>query len=133
VYLRGVDGRLWGDAALADANRAVEIAVVLHGAAPGEHAVHIHEPSACTDLPKTPESVPHFDVLGNIPIGADGNGRLLTAIEHANLRPGVPRSLLGRTLVVHEHRDLGAPSARSVGAPIACGVIQPGPLRRDVP
>lgn len=142
-----------GSATLTSTASGIEIAVEVHGMAPGAHGLHIHANGVCApglDAASGKE-VPfgaaggHFDPHGtrkhgrpgqsahevhagdipNLVVGADGRGTLRYVHAQIALSPG-PTSVLGRALVVHEREDdYASDPAGNSGGRIACGVIEP--------
>jgi Cu-Zn family superoxide dismutase len=132
-----------GEAHLYDTGSAVRIVAELEDAKAGMHGIHIHTKGDCSNIegdsmgghfaPAGHEhalpaetSARHLGDLGNIDVAKDGKGRMEITIDGANLKPGDPKSFLGRALVVHSGKDAGKskqPSGGS-GTPVACGVIE---------
>lgn len=117
----------------------VSITVSVEGLSPGEHGVHIHTNGDCspagTDGPIAagaagghfnPDDASHGDHagdLGNLVVGEDGTGQA-TFTANVTLEEGADRSVLNRSLIVHEDADDGEtdPSGNS-GSRVLCGVI----------
>lgn len=108
----------------------------------GEHAVHIHENPVC-DPPDFHGAGAHFNPTGkqhgtqnpmghhagdlaqNISIGEDHMGEMTVKVHDLTLAPGAPDSVIGRSIVVHEHADdMKTDPTGNSGNRIACGVIQ---------
>jgi Cu-Zn family superoxide dismutase len=101
--------------------------------------VHLHEIGECS-APDGSSAGPHYDPdrhphggpgraphhagdFGNMSVGTDGHGYLELVSQDLTLNDG-PRSIIGRSLVVHEKADdLASQPAGNSGARIACGVV----------
>lgn len=153
VRLLTIDGQPGGQAQLAETPNGVQLAISVQGLAPGNHGFHIHAHGACAPGPDAASgrivpfgsAGPHFDPgtthnhgapgrpytevhageLANIAVGADGRGTLEYVNASVTLAPG-PRSVLGRTLIVHADPDDYAtdPSGNS-GGRVLCGLVEP--------
>ncbi len=129
-----------GSAQFVEHPDGVEIAVTISNAPPGLHGLHIHEQGSCADEGKAagghynPAGAPHGLVtrdgfthahagdLGNIKIGADGNGVLHATVSGLHLTQG-QYTVAGRTVILHEKPDdFGQPTGNA-GSRIGCGVI----------
>jgi Cu-Zn family superoxide dismutase len=115
------------------------ITVSVKGAAPGVHAVHIHEKGDCSapdassagghfnpaghqhGAPDAPEH--HAGDLGNMTVGADGTGSVM--VHTADLSLEGPNSIVGRAIIIHEKSDdfVTQPTGNA-GGRIGCGVIK---------
>jgi superoxide dismutase, Cu-Zn family len=119
----------------------VRVVVNVKDAQPGKRGVHVHERGDCSDIPgqsmgshfapfDQPHGLPgdarlHLGDLGNIEIGADGEGVLEILVPGATLEEGAHNSFAGRALVIHEGEDTGEGASGEAGQPVACGVIAP--------
>jgi Cu-Zn family superoxide dismutase len=141
VDLRPASGStVKGHATLTEQANGVSVFVEFASAPPGKHGLHVHERGDCSDpraesagehfspertkhgLPTDPEH--HLGDLGNVTIDEEGGGYAQRAIPTATLRKHVPRSLIGRSLVLSEPEDRGSGHPAEVsGRRIACGVI----------
>lgn len=116
----------------------VRIAAHIEGLSPGPHGFHIHEFGNCTspeansagghfnptDMPHgCPKSEKrHLGDLGNIE--ADKNGVARLEVTDNLLRLEGPKSIIGRSIVVHARADdCKTQPAGGSGARAACGVI----------
>lgn len=117
------------------------VVMALKNLPPGDHAVHIHQNPAC-DAPAFTTAGGHFnpdgkqhglknpmghhngDLGDNITIGADGTGTITYRVTYLTLMPGMPTSVEGHSIMVHEKADdqMTDPTGNA-GARIACGVI----------
>jgi len=134
------ESKITGTATFEEARDAVHVMVEIAGAAPGDHGVHIHEKGDCS-APDASSAGPHFNPagkthggphtamhhagdLGNITIGPDGKGMLHLMSKDFTLKPG-PRSIRGRSIVIHEKPDdLKSQPAGNSGPRVGCGVIR---------
>lgn len=120
----------------------VRLVIEVGGVEPGLHAAHIHEHGDCSD-PKAasagghwnPTSKPHgswgqadgnfhLGDLGNIEVGADGNGRLEIVTNLWTVGDGGPVDVVGRSIIVHaKPDDFTTQPTGNAGDRIGCGVI----------
>lgn len=135
--------KLDGDIELKETADGVHIIAEIEDASPGMHGFHIHEKGDCSDiagksmgghfnpggkahmLPHEGDER-HLGDLGNIEVGTDGKGKVTFTLPGATLKEGDAHSLLGKSFVVHEGKDVGQGKqpAGDSGPPIACGVIE---------
>jgi Cu-Zn family superoxide dismutase len=131
--------KLSGDAEFEEIAGGVKITVEVEDAPVGMKGIHIHEKGDCSNiegksmgehfapmskkhgLPSAGEH--HLGDLGNIEIKKDGEGKLEITVMGANLEKGDPMSFLGKAIVIHQGRDVGAQPSGGTGKPLACGVI----------
>ena len=117
----------------------MRITVVLKGAPPGPHAVHIHEKGDCSAQDAS-SAGPHFNPgghrhgspgapehhagdLGNISIGEDGTGTLVFHTSELTVA-GEPGGVTGRAIIIHEKPDdFVTDPTGAAGGRIGCGVI----------
>jgi superoxide dismutase, Cu-Zn family len=130
-----------GTATFAQEGENVRVVVEVNGASPGSHGIHVHEKGDCSaaDFSSAgghwnptgqPHGCPplvarHPGDLGNIEVNEDGKGRLETTIHGLTLGVGA-RSLLNKTVIVHESRDdcSSQPTGES-GGRLLCAIIEP--------
>jgi len=135
--------KLEGEVELKETSEGVVIVAKIEDATPGMHGFHIHEKGDCSDLQGksmgdhfNPDGKAHMlphegderhlGDLGNIEVGDDGKGKVKFTLKGASLQEGDARSLLGKSFVIHERKDVGQERqpAGDSGEPIACGVIK---------
>ena len=124
-----------------EANGEMKFTAEVSGAPAGTHGFHIHENGDCGEAGKAagghfnPDKVKHGLVskdgfagahagdLGNIEIGADGAGKLVTSVGGLTLAEG-KYGITGKSVILHEKEDdFGQPTGNA-GGRIACGVIE---------
>ena len=138
-----IEGRsgstLTGSAEFVTHGARMMITVSVKGAAPGVHAVHIHEKGDCS-APDATSAGGHFNPgghqhgapdakehhagdLGNMTVGADGTGSVMVHSDELTLEG--PNSILGRAIIIHEKSDdfVTQPTGNA-GGRIGCGVIK---------
>jgi len=135
------DSEIFGWASLEDTEDGLLVEVEVFGAPAGEHGFHIHQNGSCDDAGKAagghfnPAEAPHGNLvedgaqkahagdLGNIEIGADGDGSLELVVPGLNVEGG-DRAVGNRAFVLHAQADdFGQPTGNA-GERIACGVIE---------
>ncbi len=133
-----------GLATLTETVTGLQVAVQVSGVSPGQHGLHIHQYGACSDHGNAagshynPDQVPHGFLpsngltkahpgdLGNIEVGANGEGTLSLVLPGVTLSHG-PYAVAGRAIVLHEKLDdFGQPTGNA-GGRIGCGVIAVNP------
>ncbi len=106
------------------------------------HAVHIHEFGDCTAKDATsagghwnPEGEDHGKLdhgdhfhlgdIGNVTANEDGIATLTGTTDKWSMVEGVSNSIIGKSVVVHEHADdfTSQPSG-AAGGRIGCGIIE---------
>lgn len=129
-----------GTARFVETTGGVEATITIAGATPGKHGLHLHETGDCSAPDATsagghwnpdqaPHAAPHASPrhagdLGNIEIGADGQGTLTITLEGLTVAAG-DRSVVGRAVILHEKEDdLATQPTGNAGGRIACGVVQ---------
>jgi len=130
-----------GSAVFTEQDGAVMLQIVVSGAPPGEHAVHIHEHPDCTaddamsagdhwnptmeDHGKWGTPPFHLGDIGNITVGDDGTGNLSLSTDLWTLGTGETNDIVDHAIMVHADPDdfVSQPSGNA-GARIGCGVIE---------
>lgn len=122
-------------------NGAVVLELALAGAAPGEHAVHLHEFGDCSAADGSSAGAHwnpttaahgrwgagafHLGDIGNVVVGAGGRGTLRLVSEHWALRTGAANDVLGKSVIVHAKvDDFTTQPTGNAGGRIACGVVR---------
>lgn len=134
------DSELSGTGTLTETPEGVSVSLALANVAPGEHGAHVHETGDCSAPDASsagghfspaahPHGLPseqprHLGDLGNISIGADGQGTLEIVAPGANLTQGDPSSFLGKAVIIHAQPDDGGQPSGNAGGRIGCAVIQ---------
>lgn len=130
-----------GTATFVEADGKVRVVILVKGAAPGQHAVHVHEKGDCSD-PEAKSAGSHFNPdgpshkhgapsdlehhagdFGNMEVDANGIGKLELETAGLTVKPG-PRSVVGRAIIIHDKADdfVTQPTGNA-GGRIGCGVI----------
>lgn len=119
---------------------AISLTLMVTGAPPGQHGVHIHETGNC-DTPDAmsagghwnpgmqmhgaPGATSHLGDLGNMTVNADGSGMLTATNAMWEIGTGSATDIVGKAVVVHGMADdLMMQPAGNAGPRIGCGVIQ---------
>jgi len=148
VKLADAKGKDLGTATLTMSPKVgMSIALDLHGLAPGEHAIHVHETAKCEGPDfksagghfnpdhkhhgmNNKEGGPHAGDMPNFTVDAKGNAKTSVIAPNVQLEAG-PHSVYtggGTALVVHAKADdLASDPAGNAGDRIACGVIVAAP------
>ncbi|HEX2329938.1 MAG TPA: superoxide dismutase family protein [Candidatus Angelobacter sp.] len=142
VHMKNADGKSIGTAILTPAAKGVKISLNLHGLAPGERAIHIHQNPTCEGPDfksagdhlnpdnkkhglKNPEG-PHAGDMPNFNVDATRHARTFVVAPGVTMGSG-PNSVFtgnGTSLVIHAKADDQKSDPPTAGARIACGVIQ---------
>lgn len=130
-----------GTVAMEEVNGKVHVTVMVTGAPPGKHGVHVHEKGDCSapDAASAgghynPEGHPHglpsgegsrhLGDFGNIEIKEDGTGTMEITVEGATLDEGGPMSFRDKALIVHAQPDTGEQPTGGAGGRIACAELR---------
>lgn len=117
----------------------VQVQAEITGLTPGDHGFHVHEFGDCsaadassagahfnpTHKPHAGPDIPerHTGDMGNVKADASGKA-MLKYVDHQMSLTNDERSVIGRSVVVHEKADdLKSQPSGDSGARIACGVI----------
>lgn len=140
AILTGLNGSTVGGEVKFTATAAgVSIEAHVNGLTPGKHGFHIHEVGECAG--DGTSAGPHFNPtaaahggpdgevlhagdMGNIEADATGHAMVTMISKHVSLEAGVPNSIIGRSVIVHQDPDdLTSQPAGNAGPRIACGII----------
>ena len=135
------ESRAAGTVTFTQQGSSVRAVAEVNSVTPGSHGIHVHEKGDCSapDFSSAgghwnptgkhhgcpPLGERHPGDLGNIEVNENGLGRLEFTLEGVTLGAG-PKSLLGKSVILHEGRDdcASQPSGES-GGRLACAVIEP--------
>ena len=113
----------------------------IKNAAPGDHAVHIHENGSCDDEGKAagkhfnPDGTKHGFVaddglgnahagdFGNIVVNEKGEGHLDVTVPGLKVKEG-KYAIDGKAFIVHEKKDSFEQPDGKAGPRVACGIIK---------
>ena len=134
------DSAVLGSVSFMEMNDGLQVEVSVANVPAGKHGFHIHEKGDCGDegkaagghfnpekadhgfMPKDGHMHSHTGDMGNIEVGADGNGKLSIFLPGVHLLAKDP-SVAGLAVIVHEKEDdFGQPTGNA-GGRIGCGVI----------
>ena len=119
---------------------SITLTVEIQNAAPGEHAVHIHEVGDCSSPDGksagghwNPTEVAHGEWgegefhlgdIGNMTVAGDGTGMIELTTDQWEMGTGSIRDIVGKGIIVHAGADdfTSQPSG-AAGARIGCGAI----------
>lgn len=129
-----------GEAVFSEIGGKVHVVITVTGATPGLHAVHAHETGDCS-APDAKSAGSHFNPdgaahkhgapdaaehhagdFGNMDVGANGTGIIDLTTSSITVTSG-PRSVVGRSIIVHEKVDDFSQPVGNAGARVGCGVI----------
>ncbi len=138
--LSGAQPGVAGEIKLTATDEAVLVTGDLRGLDPGPHGLHVHEGGTC-EAPGFGSAGGHFTGgtrhhgsptdarhhagdFGNLTANADGRAEVAFTSRRISLDADDPRSVVGRTWIVHERADdlISQPSG-DAGPRTACGVI----------
>jgi Cu-Zn family superoxide dismutase len=117
VDLAGRSGSyLQGEVSLSAMDDGVQVTVEIEDAVAGEHGVHIHERADCSaddassvgpvwNPDGNETGTARLGDLGNISVGAMGEGSASFTMPDVSLKSGGDRSIMGRSLVIHARPD----------------------------
>jgi Cu-Zn family superoxide dismutase len=132
---------LKGQAVFTVEGKTVTVQVQVEKAAPGKHAVHVHEFGDCS-APDAKSGGGHWNPqkdahgewgrehhhlgdIGNMDVGADGKGTITLTTEKWTFGSGAPNDLVGKSVVVHEEvDDFTTQPTGNAGGRIGCAVIK---------
>ena len=130
-----------GKAVFTERDGQVSLDLSLENAAPGPHAVHLHEKGDCSAADassagghwnptsevhgKWGTSPFHHGDIGNIVIGEDGKGRLLLTTDLWSIGGAPTHDVIGKAVIVHaKEDDFKTQPTGNAGGRVGCGVIQ---------
>ncbi len=110
-------------------------------AAPGTHAVHVHEKGDCTSADGSSaaghwnpslkahgrwgEGEFHLGDIGNMEVGEDGRGTVILETSLWTVGTGLPNDVVGKSIIVHGGADdFTTQPTGNAGNRLACGVIK---------
>ena len=123
------------------ADGKVTIEVTVSKAPAGDHAVHLHETGDCSS-PDGKSAGPHWNPgkenhgewghaphhlgdIGNMKVGADGNGTIVLTTDQWTFKTGKPNDVEGKALIIHEKiDDFKTQPAGNAGNRIGCAVLK---------
>lgn len=115
--------KLEGEVGLAEVAGTVQLRLEVEGAVPGSKRVVVSS-TECPALRANPvgERIAPVSSVGVVAIGDNGEGSATLSLPEANLKPDIPGTLVGKSLVLlAAERVAGVPEGQE--APIACGQI----------
>jgi Cu-Zn family superoxide dismutase len=134
------DSAVLGSVSFMEMNDGLQIEASVANVPAGKHGFHIHEKGDCADegkaagghfnpqkvdhgfMPKDGMMHSHTGDMGNIEVGADGNGKLSVFLPGVHLLAKDP-SVAGLAVILHEKEDdFGQPTGNA-GGRIGCGII----------
>ena len=131
VELKDAQGKVVGQVNIWDVETGVNLDVLIHGLAPGEHAIHFHQVPKCEGA-DFKSAGGHFNPDGhhagdmkNFTVDGQGNAAARLEDSEVTLKDG-PHSLLtnGAAVVIHAKADdYKTDPSGSSGDRVACGVI----------
>jgi Cu-Zn family superoxide dismutase len=132
--------KLAGKAVFEETSDGVKVTLTVSGISKGKHGAHVHEKGDCSSADgksagdhfnpeghkhgMPPGAERHLGDLGNLEVGANGEGKHEITIAGANLKAGDKSSFLDRAIIIHEKTDDGGQPTGNAGGRIGCGVIK---------
>ncbi|MDE0184685.1 MAG: superoxide dismutase family protein [Candidatus Poribacteria bacterium] len=129
-----------GTAVFKQSGDSITLTVEIQNAAPGLHAVHIHEVGDCsspdgksagghwnpTEVAHGEWGVGEFHLgdIGNMTVGDDGTGKIELTTDKWEMGTGSIRDIVGKGIIVHaDADDFTSQPSGAAGARIGCGAI----------
>jgi len=140
------DSKITGTATLTEEKGGLTVVAKLSNVPFGSHGFHIHAIGNCGDMGKAagghfnPDKSPHglypmdgpmkamAGDMGNINVGADGNGDFSVFMPGLTLNSG-KYAVNGLSIILHEKKDDFTQPAGNAGGRIACGIIESIPVQ----
>jgi len=135
------DSHVTGEATFREEGGKVNLEVMIVGAEPGPHAVHLHEKGDCT-APDGASAGGHWNPthenhgkwgtapfhrgdIGVIEVGADGKGTLTLTTDLWTIGGAPETDVVGKAVIVHAKADdFTTQPTGNAGGRIACGVVE---------
>ena len=135
------DSKVTGKAVFHEANGKVTLDVMLEGAEPGQHAVHLHEKGDCS-APDGASAGGHWNPtnenhgkwgtapfhrgdIGVVEVGADGKGKLTLSTDLWTIGGAPETDVIGKAVIVHAKTDdFTTQPTGNAGGRVACGVVE---------
>ena len=142
AVLDGKSGsEMYGKAIFINEPDGVALLITIENAAPGSHAVHLHETGDCSaddgtsagghwnpaghQHGKWGEDGHHLGDIGNLEIGADGTGTLEFKTDRWQMGGGVENDIMGKAMIIHaDPDDFETQPTGAAGGRIGCGVVE---------
>ena len=135
------DSHLTGKATFLEANGKVKLTVMISGAEPGTHAVHLHEKGDCTapdgasagghwnpsqeNHGKWATAPFHHGDIGNVEVGANGKGTLTLTTDLWTIGGAPETDVVGKAVIVHAKADdFTTQPTGNAGGRVGCGVVK---------
>jgi len=143
AFLKGTspDSKISGQVTLTEEKGGLTVVAKVSNVPPGPHGFHIHAVGKCGDLGMAagghfnPDKSPHglypkdgpmkamAGDMGNIDVGADGNGAFSVFMPGLTLNGG-KYAVNGLSIIMHVNKDDFSQPSGNAGARIACGIIE---------
>lgn len=137
-----------GKAVFHEEGGKVMLKVKIEGAAPGTHAVHLHETGDCSAADgasagghwnpshenhgKWSASPFHRGDIGNIEVGADGKGELTLTTDLWTIGGATETDVIGKGVIVHAKADdFTTQPTGNAGGREGCGVVKKAEKKAD--
>jgi Cu-Zn family superoxide dismutase len=133
--------KVGGEALFQEGKESVTLHLLVTGAEPGVHAVHIHETGDCS-APDASSAGGHWNPssenhgkwgaapfhhgdIGNVEVGADGRAQLTLSSKLWTIGGPPETNVLGHAIIVHAKADdFTTQPSGNAGGRVACGVIE---------
>ena len=142
------DSKVTGKAVFREENGKVTLKIKIEGAAPGTHAVHLHENGDCSapdaasagghwnpsheDHGKWSASPFHRGDIGNIEVGADGKGEFTMTTDLWTIGGPAETDVLGKGVIIHAKADdFATQPTGNAGGRVGCGVVKMAEKGKD--